>query len=231
MQQVHSPSPETLALLDEAEVFLLDYNGTLSDDEELCSGLISAVAEDLLGITVSRERYFSEFAGVKEEEIYERLSAETGRSSLTPKALMDEFNRRYLASFTVESTITAEARSFVERTVALGKRVMLVTAASRDVVVPALEISGIGGYFSGIIGLEDVSETKPEPECYLQAVAALDADPARTVAFEDSRTGLSAALGAGLSAVGVLGTLDHDTLSTFTPHLVSGLNPGLLQGA
>jgi HAD superfamily hydrolase (TIGR01509 family) len=51
----------------------------------------------------------------------------------------------------------------------------------------------------------DATRTKPEPDLYLLALRALDADPSRTVAFEDSPHGVAAAKAAGLLCVAVPG--------------------------
>lgn len=228
MSQTHDTLDATRSMLDRADVFLIDYNGTLSNDEELCAELISAIAEDHLGIAVSRERYFADFAGVTEEVVYARLTEETCGAESTPYELMLEFNRRYLERFRMQSTVTSEAVAFVHAAHARGKRLMVVTAASREVVVPAVEMAGLTGYLEGIIGLEDVSQSKPAPECYLQALERLRADPSRTVAFEDSRTGLTSARGAGLPIVGIRGSLDREALGAFTPHIVDRLHPALL---
>ncbi len=44
---------------------------------------------------------------------------------------------------------------------------------------------------------------KPAPDVYLAAAAALGADPARSVALEDSATGATAARAAGCFTIGV----------------------------
>jgi beta-phosphoglucomutase-like phosphatase (HAD superfamily) len=67
----------------------------------------------------------------------------------------------------------------------------------------------------------------PAPDLYLRAGADLAADPARSVAFEDSRTGVASARAAGLYVVGVPSvagsTLDADALyrSLADPDLMS----------
>lgn len=215
-------------LLDQADAFLIDYNGTLSHDEELCAELIDGVARDRLGLPVSRERYFSEFVGVTEEAVYARLVDEVGGSGHTPHDLFLEFNRRYLDRFRESSTITPGAAEFVRLAHARGKRLVLVTAASREVVVPVLEISGLGECFEGVIGLEDVATSKPRPDCYLLAVERLGLEKSQTVAFEDSRTGLTAATAAEVPTVAILGSLEPGAITAFTPHMIDGLNPDLL---
>ncbi|OEV09335.1 hypothetical protein AN218_22425 [Streptomyces nanshensis] len=57
--------------------------------------------------------------------------------------------------------------------------------------------------FDAIHGSDTASRPKPAPDVYLDACAAVGADPQRAVALEDSPTGAAAALAAGLYLVGV----------------------------
>ena len=57
--------------------------------------------------------------------------------------------------------------------------------------------------FDVIIGKEDVSVVKPDPEAYILALDQLRLTAADTVALEDSPSGLASASTAGLSCVAV----------------------------
>lgn len=59
------------------------------------------------------------------------------------------------------------------------------------------------GAFSVVVTGETVERGKPHPEPYLTAAARLGVDPARCVAFEDSKTGLASAEASGARVVGV----------------------------
>ena len=227
---VSAPSPDVLELLAPTEALLLDYNGTLSDDEELLAELVDVISREELGIAVERDRYFSDFAGFTEERMFAVLGAESDRTTPTPHELMRAFNARYLERTQSHSTISDEARAFVLRARELGKRVMVVTAASEEVVIPALKQAELLDELEGVIALEDVASAKPEPEGYLLALARLGLSADQAVAFEDSRTGMQAALGASLRTVAVLGSIDEQTSRRFTPHAVHALHPALLPG-
>lgn len=60
--------------------------------------------------------------------------------------------------------------------------------------------------FGAIVCAGDAIAPKPAPDVYLAACAALDCDPRRTFAFEDSPVGAQAATAAGLVVVGVPST-------------------------
>lgn len=53
------------------------------------------------------------------------------------------------------------------------------------------------------ITAEQVAASKPDPEGFLKGAAALGADPADAVVFEDSGAGIAAGLAAGMRVVGV----------------------------
>ena len=55
-----------------------------------------------------------------------------------------------------------------------------------------------------IMASEDVKKHKPDPEVYLTSALNLGVSPAQCIVFEDSFSGVTAALNAGMSVVGVL---------------------------
>ncbi|GIF75718.1 HAD family hydrolase [Asanoa siamensis] len=109
------------------------------------------------------------------------------------------------------------ARALVE---ALRGRVPIAVASNspRSFVAAALASAGLTDLFAHVLGAEDVGNPKPAPDLYLAACATLGAGPARSVAFEDSRTGVGSARAAGLHVVGVPSLpgppLDVDSLFT-----------------
>lgn len=64
-----------------------------------------------------------------------------------------------------------------------------------------LEIVGLRAYFDVIVTRDQVKTPKPAPDSYLEACRRLGADPARSVAFEDSPFGVMAAKAAGMKCV------------------------------
>lgn len=54
--------------------------------------------------------------------------------------------------------------------------------------------------FDAIVCGDDVTNGKPDPEVFLKAAAAIDADPKNCVVFEDAPSGVRAAVAAGMRA-------------------------------
>jgi len=60
---------------------------------------------------------------------------------------------------------------------------------------------GVTEYFTCMIGADQVERDKPAPDVYLQVARCLGLPPASCLAFEDSPTGVQAALAAGMRCV------------------------------
>jgi HAD superfamily hydrolase (TIGR01509 family) len=88
---------------------------------------------------------------------------------------------------------------------ALRGRVPIAVASNspRVFVDAALVSAGLADLFEQVYAADDVERPKPAPDLYLAACAGLGADPACSVAFEDSRTGVASAKAAGMLVVGV----------------------------
>jgi HAD superfamily hydrolase (TIGR01509 family) len=89
---------------------------------------------------------------------------------------------------------------------ALARRGTLIAVASnspRAIVDRALWFSVIETPFGVVLGGDEVEHPKPAPDLYLEACRRLGADPAESVAFEDSPPGVASARAAGLRVVGI----------------------------
>ncbi len=62
----------------------------------------------------------------------------------------------------------------------------------------------IQDFLGSMLASEDVKKHKPDPEVYLKSASNLGVTPQHCVVFEDSFSGVSAALNAGMKVVGVL---------------------------
>lgn len=89
----------------------------------------------------------------------------------------------------------------------------IVSSARRVDVHNAVGTLGLHGVFTAIVAAEDVAEGKPNPEGVLRACGLLDADPARTIMFEDAPAGIAAAKRAGVACVAVTTTRAGDALT------------------
>lgn len=85
-----------------------------------------------------------------------------------------------------------------------GKRPMAVGTGSEHAMAEALlQHLGLRDCFDAIVGADDVTRHKPEPETFLRCAELLKVEPARCVVFEDADFGIQAAKAAGMDFVDV----------------------------
>lgn len=93
------------------------------------------------------------------------------------------------------------AREMLTALRSAGVRCALVTMSMRRMALQV--VAAFPELFDVIVAGDDVTRPKPFPDAYLQACDALGIDPAEAVAIEDSPTGVRAAVGAGVTTIGV----------------------------
>jgi beta-phosphoglucomutase len=85
-----------------------------------------------------------------------------------------------------------------------GAKIGVATSAPLANLELILSKVSIREKLSSIMASEDVKKHKPDPEVYLTSAAKLGLSPKQCVVFEDSFSGVSAALNARMKVVGVL---------------------------
>ncbi|MGY4305613.1 HAD superfamily hydrolase (TIGR01509 family) [Bradyrhizobium sp. USDA 4369] len=90
--------------------------------------------------------------------------------------------------------------------------VVAVTNAPRANAEMILRGLGITDRFRAVIIGDELPHGKPHPLPYLEGMRAVGAAADRSLAFEDSRAGITAANAAGLVTVGMRSNLGHDDL-------------------
>jgi pyrophosphatase PpaX len=77
-----------------------------------------------------------------------------------------------------------------------------------------LERTGIAGLLSAVIGLEDVTHPKPDPECIYLALSKIGVSPVSTLVVGDSAADIAAAKAAGCKSCRATWGLPAETVST-----------------
>ncbi|MGH3063592.1 MAG: HAD family hydrolase [Gaiellaceae bacterium] len=201
-------------------VLLLDFNGTISDDEHLlCRIFTELFAEEK---PLSEDEYYERLAGLADREIVQRW---LGRDD---PMLVERKIERY-GELADGSTVTPEARDAVEY--AAGRvPIAVVSGSARAEIEPVLAKAGLLESVTAIVASDDIGRSKPDPEGYLIALQMLGVEAAQAAAVEDSDVGIEAAKAAGLYCAAVTTTLPAERLSAadeiahrFDRDLIAGL--------
>ena len=94
-------------------------------------------------------------------------------------------------------------RDYLDDAQRLGLRLAIASSSKHSWVDTHLNRLGLWHYFEIIKCADDVSRTKPDPELYRAALAALHIRAEEAIVFEDSPNGVKAAKAAGIFVVAV----------------------------
>lgn len=84
-----------------------------------------------------------------------------------------------------------------------GHPLAVATTTNTDTAIKHLNAAGLFKYLKSVIGGDKVARRKPDPEPYLKAAAVLGYPAENCIAFEDSETGVRAAIASGATTVQV----------------------------
>ncbi|WP_182120736.1 HAD family phosphatase [Acidovorax sp. FHTAMBA] len=178
------------------EAILFDCDGVLVDSEPITNGVLRDMLEEA-GWALTPEECMRIFIGKMVRSEAARIEHHTGRP-LTD-AWMADFYARRNAALQAQLTTIEHIHGAVERVHAHhGGRIACASGADRFKVELQLAKVGLAPYFAGrVFSGHEMPATKPAPDVYLAAAAALQAAPARCAVVEDTVTGVTAGVAAG----------------------------------
>ena len=193
-----------------ARAIVFDFNGTLSDDEQVLLRIFQELFAEH-GKPLSAQEYFDQLAGLSDEEI---VLTWLGRDHPDVPAVVAARIERYRQAVADGSTVPEHVRRAV-RYAAERVPVGVVSGAARAEIEPVLAAAGLSDAVTALVPADDVRRGKPDPEGYLRVLAALDRGLAAddVVVFEDTEAGVTSAKAAGMRVVAVLGTLARERLA------------------
>ncbi|MEZ5318887.1 MAG: HAD family phosphatase [Vicinamibacterales bacterium] len=192
---------------------IFDFDGVLADSEGVHLRAFQEVFAPR-GWTLDAEAYFGRYLGYDDAGLLREYARDHGLTLTADDAadILLAKSRTYARLAATGGMLYPGAAACIAR---LGARFRLAIASGslHDEIVSILETGNLRPAFSAVIGADDVERTKPDPEPYLAAAAALDVATDRCVVIEDSRWGVSAARAAGMRAIALTTTTDRADLS------------------
>lgn len=183
------------------DAILFDCDGVLVDSEPLTNGVLCAMLNEA-GWLISSDECMATFIGKTVRSEAARIEAHTGRP-LTD-AWMDEFYARRNVQIERHLQPIAGAIEAVRSVHArLQGRIACASGADRFKVEMQLRQVGLDALFAGrVFSGHEMPATKPAPDVYLAAAAALGVPPSHCLVIEDTVTGVTAGVAAGATVWG-----------------------------
>ncbi|VWX57694.1 HAD family hydrolase [Burkholderiales bacterium 8X] len=183
------------------EAVLFDCDGVLVDSEPITNRVLAEMMTEL-GWPLGPEESMRIFTGKAVKDEGPLILEKTG-FAITPEWLAGFWTRRNAAldrELVEVPGAPAAARALYE---AAGGRIAVASGADRHKVELQLRKVGLHDVFEGrIFSGHETPRSKPHPDVYLAAAAALKVDPANCAVIEDTVTGATAGLAAGATVFG-----------------------------
>jgi HAD superfamily hydrolase (TIGR01509 family) len=178
---------------------LFDLDGTLAETDSLHLPTWVDALEPY-GVEVDEEFYRDRISGRSTVEIVHELlpdlTDEQGRSIGDAKEA--SFRKR---AFELEPLPGLE--DFVERGRKREMRIALVTNAPEENVEAILLALKLRRFFDTVVLADEVEAVKPDPAPYIAALEKTGVPAEEALAFEDSISGISSSVAAGIPTVGI----------------------------
>jgi HAD superfamily hydrolase (TIGR01509 family) len=181
------------------DAVVFDLDGVIIDSEQLWDEVREGLARerggrwseqaqaDMMGMSSTEwSRYMHELVGLPEP----------------PDEINREIVRRMLGRYSEHLPLIDDAVDAVRRLAAhwpLG----VASSSNRELIDHVLELSGLVPYFTVTVSSEEVERGKPTPDVYLEAARRLGVEPSRSLAIEDSASGIRSAHAAGMHVVAI----------------------------
>lgn len=191
-----------------AKFLLFDLDGTLCDTHALHRGTWFEVLRPH-GIEVDLDFYQRKLRGRTSKQIIKDLLPDL--SDDEAERLVEAESRSY-RNRAMKAGPLVGLPDFMEEARRRGLGLSLVSNAPKENTHESLQSLGLEGTFEPIVLAEDVGAAKPDPSCYHAALKQAGVSPEAGLAFEDSPTGITAAVKAGIPAVGLVTTHSPEEL-------------------
>lgn len=183
------------------DAVLFDCDGVLVDSEPIVNRVLHRMLVERGWASLDEAQCLQIFVGKMVRDERARIERETGQP-LTAE-WMAEFRARRNAALAHELQMVPRAHDAVHAVHAqFDARIACASGADRHKVEMQLHKVGLHHYFDGrIFSGHEMARSKPHPDVYLAAAAALRADPRRCAVVEDTLTGAAAGLAAGATVL------------------------------
>lgn len=178
------------------KTILFDLDGTLIDTNELIIQSFAHTLKHHLNREFSREEILP-FMGPPLKDTFEKLLPDQVDEMI---ATYREYNLTHHDSLVKSyDGVNDTIKTLHEK----GYPMAIVTTKMRDTAIRGLTLMKLDTFFDVVIGLDDVTRAKPDPEPVLKGMNALGGKPETTIMIGDNMHDIVAGKNAGMKTAGV----------------------------
>lgn len=205
------------------QLVIFDCDGVLVDSEVISNGVLARLlSAEGLPTTLTEAR--RDYQGLLLSEVFDSAEKKLGRS--LPEDWLIRYERQRTEAFRQELEPVAGAAEAVERVRRAGLQACVASQGKLEKTRLSLELTGLGDLFPdrALFSAESVARGKPHPDLFLHAAAVMGARPSGCVVLEDTPSGITAAVSAGMRALGYGADSDEEALQRAGAELLHSLD-------
>ncbi|EXJ22829.1 Beta-phosphoglucomutase [Alkalibacterium sp. AK22] len=180
------------------KLVIFDMDGLMFDTERLYYEANQKTA-DRIGIPFDYA-FYRQFIGVSDKDFFKAMEERFETNQV------DQFKQESVKDLRVllETTVPDQKKGLKELLTYLkdnGYKMVVASSSERRLVLKLLENAGLYAWFDGIVGGDEVQDSKPQPDIFLKACDLIEGDVSKVLVLEDSLNGIKAAHQAGFPVV------------------------------
>ena len=212
-----------------ADAVIFDFDGIIVDTEPLHYQAFQRVLEPL-GLGFSWQEYVDAYMGFDDRDAFIEAFAVRGKT-VAQRELHNLIGQKAdFFQLIIRDGVTTYPGviDLINKLHNEGVPLAISSGALHCDIAPILNVLAITDCFEVIVTADNVTKSKPDPECYRLAFEklfeqnpTLPLSPARTIAIEDTPAGIASAKTAGLQVIAVINSYPRNLVSDATSVVVS----------
>jgi HAD superfamily hydrolase (TIGR01509 family) len=215
--------------MDDLRLVIFDCDGVLVDSETISNDVLARLLS-LEGLPTTLAQARRDYQGLLLGQVVRGAETKLGRP--LPAGWLARYEREREQAFRCELAPVPGAAKLVAGVLAAGVAVCVASQGKLEKTRLSLELTGLSRLFDerALFSAESVPRGKPHPDLFLNAARTMGAEAAACVVVEDTPSGVTAAVAAGMRAVGYAADSDEAALRAAGAEIVHSLDevPGLL---
>jgi HAD superfamily hydrolase (TIGR01509 family) len=205
------------------ELVIFDCDGVLVDSEVISNEVLAQMLTRV-GVPTTLAEARRECQGRLLTDVRDRAQAKLGRPF--PPEWIAEYEDERDEAFRRELTPVAGAAEAVQRVKAAGLKVCVASQGQLTKTRLTLGLTGLRDLFPphALFSAYDVPRPKPDPALFRHAAATMGVQPSACTVIEDTPSGVTAAVAAGMRVVGYAADSDECRLRDAGAEIIRSLN-------
>jgi HAD superfamily hydrolase (TIGR01509 family) len=183
-----------------AGLIIYDFDGVIAESEVLANTVLAEIVTEL-GVPTTLEDSYRLYMGKRFADVIAAVEAAVGRA--LPPHFPSHYQAQTLARFRKQLRFVDGARSYITRFAHVPA--CIASSSSPDRLAVCLEVLNLQAEFGDrVFSASSVARGKPHPDIFLHAARQMAAAPRDCIVLEDSASGVTAGVAAGMTVIGLL---------------------------